>query len=280
MNPVLVVIVSYNNPHLTLAAVDSAANQTIPTEVIVWDNNSPDAEVAHILSNHWFPANVTVEYCSSNLMWSPAVNAAVHLYRRADHEFLCFSNNDLTFNPDTMERMVAVLNHKGAGLAGPMGSGVGGPQDYATHKEAFLAAGHGADEAFRAQPPHRVSFLMGVCMFTSFVAWDEVGPLDAAMPLGADDHDYSLRMKEAGYGLWVDPGAMVKHKCHATESASQWTEFGAASWKRFNEKWAGYFFDEQEAKRCHWDGKYEPGWESGTGWLSPEKRKIIYAQRR
>lgn len=275
---VLVVIVSFNNVHYTIKATESAARQTVPTDVVVWDNNSPDPRVMDGLARSRFPSNVHLEFHKNNILWTPAVNAAIDQFG-AGHDFICFMNNDIALPRDAIERLLETANEPDVGLVGPMGWALGGPQDYATHKEAWLAAGKGADEAFRAQGPIRVPYLVGACVLLPKTTWDTVGRLDEDMPLGADDHDYSLRVKQAGLKLLVDPRVCVEHAGHASGSAPEWGEWGSRSWDAFNSKWAGYFVDTEEAINCHWSGIYRPNWDLGTGWLSPPERALINAKR-
>lgn len=35
-----------------------------------------------------------------------------------------------------------------------------------------------------------------------------------------------------------------------------------------------------EAKKSHWDGVYHPGWEVGTGWMTPEQRQVVWDNRK
>jgi GT2 family glycosyltransferase len=101
------------------------------------------------------------------------------------------------------------------------------------------------------------------------------------MPLGADDHDYCLRVKQAGYKIMVAYSAFVSHKSHSSyrRARDTWDEWGGKSWEAFNKKWAGYFFNEEEAKRAHWQSEYTEGWETGTGRLSPEERAEVWSRR-
>ena len=118
-------------------------------------------------------------------------------------------------------------------------------------------------------------------MLVSRECFYDVGMLDNDMPLGADDHDYCIRAKAKGWTIWVVNSAYVDHVGHASFSKAKktWKDAGELSWKRFNEKWDGYFYDEEEATKAHWAGTYTPGWDIGTGWLSPEEREKVYEDR-
>jgi N-acetylglucosaminyl-diphospho-decaprenol L-rhamnosyltransferase len=269
---VLAVVVSYNNWRLTEKAVRSAAAQTQPTDVILWDNASTDGSARELLLRD-FPPNVTMVFNDTNVFWTPALNKAVSTFWDGQ-DYLAFMNNDVELPPQCFHGLVTIFdNEPTAGMVAPMGSMIGGAQDYASHKEAALAQGI-SEADFRASGPKRCNYLVGACVMVRKAAWDAVGPLDEKMTLGADDHDYSIRLKHAGHSLWVDPSEPIEHAGHASGDSPAWEAHGSPSWEWFNQKWAGYYRTEEEAIRSHWNCWYESGWDKGTGW-----DEEIYAER-
>jgi GT2 family glycosyltransferase len=281
MADVFCVIVSYKNPGHTMNAITSAAAQSLPTRVIVWDNNSPDGS-GEVLANRPWPDNVEIVQSPTNLLWSPAINAAVRDHWDGER-LLAFMNNDITLPPRAFGILETIFRqHPTAGMVAPMGWNLGGPGDYATHKAEWASQNPRTPENwFDKEPPRRATYLIGACTLLPKSVWDTVGELDEEMPLGADDHDYSLRLKEAGYSLWVHPGVCIDHAGHASGHEPEWDAWGGKSWARFNEKWAGYFAGstDEEPINCHWNGWYVPGWDKGTGWLSEADREAVWRER-
>lgn len=250
MADVLMVVVSYNGLEHTKVAVESLREQTIPVKIVVWDNASNDG------TQEWLAeqSDIIVHLSKDNLLWTPAINRAIDQYSEVE-SFIGFMNNDLWIPPDGLHRMVNIAADPQVALVGPMGSNIGGPQDYAHHWGAWtdIASDLSMLQTNIAQrPPKRTSYIIGACVILRREVWDELGPLDEDMPLGADDHDYSIRAKQAGYKLMVAQNVFVEHVGHATGEEKEWSEWGKKSWEAFNKKWVGHF-TELEAN-IHWSG--------------------------
>ena len=174
-------------------------------------------------------------------------------------------NNDVQLPGATFRNLEIIFDtDPKAGMVGPLCPALGGPQEPLSAQYRPRALGSN-------MMPFRAAFLLGACLMYRKEVFDEIGPFDETMPLGADDHDYSIRMKHAGYHLWVQPNVCIWHKGHASDGP-EWDEWGGKSWGAFNEKWGGYFATEEEAIKCHWGGEYFPEHEVGTGWSEEEYR--------
>jgi len=268
----LIIIVSYNDAVNTVKTVGSVLGQG---RIVVWDNGSNDGTPDKLIKA--FGPTITVHPCEQNHLWTPAINKAVATYLEDDDDAIIMSNNDIHYYPDTIETLRAAMAPD-IGLVAPIGAGLGGMQDFAhwypEHQQPYKFA--------KTLPVKRVATVVGACLLVPATVWNEVGPLDPTMPLGADDHDYALRVKEAGYKVVVQQAAYVGHASHASFPKAQdvWREWGGKSWESFNTKWAGYFLNQEEAVKCQWGYAYHEGWEIGTGWLTPEERDPIWEHRR
>lgn len=268
----LAIVVSHNNEELTHRCVGSLKHQA---RVVVWDNNSSDATVEILKRHH---PEVTVHSHPENILWTPALNWAMDQYH-VDEEFILFSNNDIQYGTNTLFHLKVPFQRGEVGITAPSGSRLGGMQDFGYH---WPLPSNMDPERWRvSRPDVRANFVVGAAMMITKEVWETVGRFDESMPLGADDHDYCLRAKEKGYQIWVVSSAYVEHAGHASASTAPevWEEWGKKSWEAFNKKWEGYFFNEEEAKKCHWEAKHTPGWEIGTGRLSPEERAKVWALR-
>lgn len=263
-----VVVVSYNNLELTKRAVESLQAQTYPTRVAVWDNASTDGTAEWLWEQQGeFDWTVSGE----NVLWTPAVNGGMEKWWRGE-EFVGYMNNDAAPLRHTVERMVELLQRPEVGLVAPSMERIGGPQDIANCEGHDIVRQGGFVETNIAHlPPKRVNFVMGAFAMLRKEVWDAVGPLAEDMPLGADDHDYAIRLKEMDYQIWVAQNTFCRHGGHASARTGKaaeiaWKDWGAKSWAAFNEKWAGYYATEEEATKCHWAGDFHEGWVKGTGW--------------
>lgn len=278
MSDTLVVVVSYNNAHLTKAAIESLNNQRYVPDVIMWDNNSNEGQKA-ILTEIRPTTNITKIFSPKNLLWSPAINLTLSKFSKG-YKYIGFMNNDIMLPPHAIEFFRGFLDMEGTGVVGPMGSCLGGIGDYVSHMTRFINSLKGNEEDFQKLPYIRGTYLVGACCFMLKNTWDEVGPLDSSMPLGADDHDHAIRVREKGYGIYSLPSVYAQHVGHASGGEKEWNEWGQKSWDSFNKKYEGYYRTRAEAILCHWNSLYVPGWEVGTGWKEDVVREPIYEIRR
>lgn len=266
MTDVLVVVVSYNGLEYTMRAVDALRAQTVPVHIVVWDNASTDGTAQWLKQQ----ADIDTVFSTDNVYWTPAVNKGIEKFLGPEH-FIGYMNNDAAPLPHTVERMLRLLRVTPIGLVAPAMERIGGPQDVAncTSHNRVIAGGD-IEKNIEGLEAKRVSFVLGAFALMTRAVWEKVGPLDEDMPLGADDHDYCIRVKEAGFQIWVAQDAYCRHGGHKSAevagAAKIWDDVGARSWERFNTKWAGYFATEEEAIKCHWGGTYLSGWEKGSGW--------------
>lgn len=269
----LAVIVNYNDEVNLLRCIDSLQGQA---RIVVWDNASTDNSVTQTRKK--FP-NVEIHESPNNVLWTPALNATIGTYLQ-EETYILVSNNDILYYPGIVENLERVAAQPDTGIVAPIGSALGGMQDFATR--------HGKGERIRhpyvfcqSLPDLRVAYVVGASAMFRADVYREIGPFDNNMPLGADDHDYCIRLKQAGYHIMICQSAYVSHKGHASgkKAKSSWDEWAKKSWTVFNEKWAGYFHNKEEAVKCHWAAEYHPGWDAGTGWLPEHERRAIWNER-
>lgn len=273
MDDVLMVVVSYNNANLTVDCLNALMRQKdVSLNVVLWDNSQNQdtiREVTAQVPKEMLNNSLTIVDSEENLLWTPAINRAVRQFYSGE-KFIGFMNNDILLHEDTVARMVKGLHeHINGGIIAPMGSALGGPQDWASANGEWPIGVTNLDQMndfLKDRPVKRVTYVVGACCLVPAYVWKEVGELDPSMPLGADDHDYCMRLKDAGYHILVSQNIYANHTGHASGGSSGWNEWGGKSWEVFNQKWAGYYATEEEAIKCHWGGDYVPGWDGGTGW--------------
>lgn len=274
---VLVVVVAYNNVELTKRCVAALQTQTQETRFIVWDNASTDG------TGEWLENQDDVEYHLSdeNLYWTPAINAAVEKCY-AGERYIGWLNNDAAPARTCMARLTQSIEARPEiGLCAPVTAAIGGPQDVVSNPDVHrvLNRGGNVESEIAAFPSRRVTFVLGACSMTTAAVWEQVGPLDPDMVLGADDHDYSIRVKEHGYEVHVIQSALCDHVGHASAKSGQegqaaWNDLGGKCWDVFNKKWAGFYATEEEAIKAHWGGEFHPEFIHGTGWANEQRATL------
>jgi rhamnopyranosyl-N-acetylglucosaminyl-diphospho-decaprenol beta-1,3/1,4-galactofuranosyltransferase len=277
---VLVVVVSYLHTNILDFCLAHLSNQTHSNiDIAVWDNcgNSSMLESKY--------PNVSFTFSEENVLWSPGVNRCIEKNIKDRHKFILIMNHDIMLPSVAVERLVNnfALAEDNPGIIAPAGSGIGGLQDYVSNKQIPLHSDWSLDlqDKIKNFDLIRSNYAIGAIQMIDRNLYDLIGGLDEGMPLGADDFDYCIRAREAGFSIWVAYNIYVNHICHVTGDSDAWNEFGGLSWKRFNEKYDGYFASEQEAIGALWGGVYDPNYPLGSGLSVDEKinRGILYVSR-
>jgi GT2 family glycosyltransferase len=195
-----IVIVSYNSSVVLPGCLDTVPAGTV---VIVVDNASEDgsadlaaARGARVIRN------------TANRGFTVACNQGAAAAAPADVLFL---NPDARLEPGAMERLAAALAaFPEAGAAGPMLVDETG--------ETRLRDGSALHDRPSGPPlplPEGICcwpLLTGAALMVRRQAFEAVGGLDEAIFLYHDDDDLSLRLRQAGWSLLVEPAARVFHE--------------------------------------------------------------------
>lgn len=166
MNAILIPV-RINLP-MTQACIASALSQSIPVEVWVVDNGSPDC-------GPWLrsqPLNLIERAAPQGLsrLWNVMLS---FLFR--DHDHVLVINNDIELHPAAYESLLAT------GL--PFVTGIG------VSDHSLM---HGPNPQSRSPHPDFSCFLIHRSV------WECIGPFDEEMVNYASDGDYHLRMDRAG----------------------------------------------------------------------------------
>jgi GT2 family glycosyltransferase len=195
-----VVIVTYNSAAVLPGCLDSLPPGT---PVVVVDNASDDSSAA-IAAAH----GATVLRQDRNLGFGTACNRGAAAVPGAD---LLFLNPDARPEPGALERLAATLAaFPDAGAVGPLLHGDDG--------RPGLRDGSPLHDRPEGPPlPSPVGpccwpLLTGAALLVRRAAFDTLGGFDEAIFLYHEDDDLSLRLRQAGWSLIVEPGARVFHE--------------------------------------------------------------------
>ncbi|NLW55846.1 MAG: glycosyltransferase family 2 protein [Firmicutes bacterium] len=247
-----IIIVNYNaQPYLERCLAQIANNTDRPHEVIVVDNHSTDQSVPFLLKGK--QQGLRVIFNPENRGFAAACNQGI---KAATGHFLVTMNPDVFVPPQWLSRLIWHLTaNPRCLLVGPKGRGIGGRQragllNYSRKLEA-------ADRKF-ARLYHRQSeptkFLIGCLVLFNRRLIEKIGYFDENLPLGADDFDLSLRIRQHGYELRVAKDLLIDHTVHASFHRSDPAEnerLADASWAHFHRKW------QQELQKYGWERLFE-----------------------
>jgi glycosyltransferase involved in cell wall biosynthesis len=218
---VSVIIATRNRAVLLTQTLDALARQTWPhdrLEIIVADNGSTDGTRAAVEAAAARPDAPAVRYLSvANPGKSFAVNAA---FDRARGDILAFTDDDVLPEPDWIARLSAAFAETGAdfvagrilprweasppswlspALYGVLAIPDGGDRRQAIPSPENAVMPIGANMAVRARVVARVGGLR-----------TDLGKLDGTLRTG-EDHEFFLRMLDAGFRGTYEPTAVVHH---------------------------------------------------------------------
>jgi GT2 family glycosyltransferase len=220
--PVDVVVVSYNSSSHLRAAVGPLAGRP-GVRVVVVDNASADGSLEAV-------ADLPVERIAlaDNRGFAVGCNAG---WREGSAPAVLFLNPDARIDPTSLERLVQVLNgDDSVALVGPrIVDAAGGlepsqrrfPALRSTYARAFFLHrlfphAEWSDELIRdgrayerAASPDWVS---GACMLVRRSALEAIGGFDEGYFLYCEDIDLARRLRDAGYGVRFEPGAVAVHE--------------------------------------------------------------------
>lgn len=233
MKKLTVIVLAWNGLELTRATLDSLARCRVPSgwkaHVLVVDNASTDGT----------PAALAAEYPWAELLALPenrrfagGNNAGLERALEQGADAVMLLNNDVQADPALYEKLLAALGEDPrAGAAAPL-------IYHAAPTDRIWYAG-GACEPWLAYSAHRAirerdrgrfrsieetGYLTGCCLLATAEAWRKVGFLDERYFIYAEDADWSLRARAAGYRLLFVPTARLWHMVSASSggAANAW----------------------------------------------------------
>ncbi len=247
---VAVIIVNWNQRDLLLEAVESVVNSSwSKIKVIVVDNASGDGSVDAV--RQAFP-EVEVIVNDHNLGFGEGSNQGLELAINEEIEYVLFLNNDATLDVETVTGLIDLLERKPeAGAAAPYifyydrrdviwyGGGEGsrwrGRIGHRFLRQKFIADKHKAETT---------DYLTGCAFIARTEVLKSLGGFDTSIYLYSEDVDLSLKLRKAGWQLWVQPDAKVYHRISVT-SGGELSPFKAFHRARSNmiivKRWAEWW---------------------------------------
>ncbi len=225
-----VIILSFNTRNYLIRCLESIEEQDLSIhdgrlEVIVSDNGSSDGSI-HEVQNR-FPWVKLLEN-KRNIGFAAGNNKAIE---KAKGELILLLNSDTVVFPDSFEKLVNFMDRqKDAGAATAKLVLPDGALDLASHRgfptpwNAFtyffkleqlfpnipiFSGYHQTWKDFDAI--HQVDAISGACFMVRRKVVRKVGLLDERFFMYAEDLDWCLRIKEAGWKIYYNPDARVVH---------------------------------------------------------------------
>ncbi len=269
MKTLAVVVLNWNGLADTRALLASLAHCAAPAgwqaRVLVVDNGSTDGSVTALRRE--FP-DVEVLALPENRRFAGGNNAGLAHVLAQGADAVMLLNNDTEADPQLYERLLLALEQEPrAGAAAPL-IFFAQPLDriwYAGGR-CNVGLGHTSHRGLRARYTGQyrsvedTGYLTGCCLVAPRAVWETVGLLDERYFIYAEDADWSLRARAAGFRLLFVPTARLWHKVSASAGAN-------SPWKIYQRVRAnGTMF-----------GRHARGFERLTWWLAFAAQQKAFA---
>lgn len=229
MRTLAVVVLSWNGLALTRDTLASLAGCRVPEgwrlHTMVVDNASSDGSPQMVRDE--FP-HAELIALAENRRFAGGNNVAIARALEQGADAVMLLNNDVLADPDLLVKLLAALaEHPEAGAAAPL-------IYFAPPTDRIWYAG-GRCTPWLAHSSHRgihesdhgqyrtlepTGYLTGCCLLATAEAWRKVGLLDESYFIYAEDADWSLRARAAGYTLLFVPTARLWHRVSASSGGA------------------------------------------------------------
>lgn len=136
----------------------------------------------------------------------------------ATSDLVLFQDNDIRLSPDTATRLVShVREHPETCVVAPRVVYEVDPEivqfDSADCHFLGLMYTRNADQPLHAlaTTPAQTSSMVSACFLFNRSVWRGNSLFDESLFFNLEDHDFGVRLALAGYSLWVQPAAIVRH---------------------------------------------------------------------
>lgn len=217
-----VVIVNHNGAAWNLPCLESLLKQQeVQVRVIFVDNASTDDSLRAV--QQYYGDRIEYVLLPTNILFAAGCNKGMEqaLASGATHVFLL--NNDTIMETDCLSRLVACLDaHPEAAGVQPVLTRMDDPERTASAGCCLSRMG-GAWDRDNGRPladmPQETFPVAGITGGASIWRGDvlrRIGLFEPSFGMYFEDVDLSLRARKAGYALYTEPAARVRHKVSAT----------------------------------------------------------------
>jgi GT2 family glycosyltransferase len=215
---VTIILVNWNGKAVTLDCLASLRALRYPHyRVMVVDNGSTDDSISAIRGA--FPG-VDIVALGENRRFAGGNNAGMRKAFEEGTELVLLLNNDTLVDPEVLLHLVDRFRREPAcGMVAPkiyyadapdVIWFAGGELSFWTgtmRHTGIRETDHGQYDLVK-----EIGYATGCCLLTSRAVIEQVGMMDEAYFMYAEDADWSLRVRRAGYRILYEPRARVWHK--------------------------------------------------------------------
>jgi GT2 family glycosyltransferase len=259
---VAILMTCHNRRDTTLRCIrevlESTASAPLRLSVVLVDDASSDGTPEEVARS--FPS-VVIEHGDGSLFWNRGMHRAQQAAVQSDPDFLLWLNDDTIVVPRALSTLLATYEKLKAMhgcevvVVGATADGESGQLTYG----GLVAASRLRKFNFRKLPiasePRECGAMNGNIVLVPRAIYQSVGSLDPVFEHAMGDIDYALRVREAGFRVFVAPG--IQGYCSANKVTGthldsklsmreRWLKFKGrkglpfASWRHFVRQHAGW----------------------------------------
>lgn len=225
-----IIIINWNTRDMLADCIDSIWHHAdgLKLDIIVVDNASSDGSQAMLRESY---PDVQLIANQDNVGFAKANNQAMQI---AEGRYFLLWNSDAFAQPDSLQALLRLAEAQpqagliGAQLRNQDGSFQASHTPFPTLWQEFLiltALGrrmygnsypsHGPEAE---HGPQQVDYVEGACMLVRREAYEQVGGLDEGYFMYAEEVDWCMSIKRAGWQIWYQPASKVTHLGGASSS--------------------------------------------------------------
>lgn len=213
-----VVVLNWNGREVLRECLGSLVDSSYPAlDIVVVDNGSSDGSGDFVAAE--FP-NVDLIRNARNAGFCAGNNQGVRKLLQRKCDYFLILNNDTTVHRQCIGQLVArAESARDIAAVSPKilfwrpGDRIwfaGGTFNFWTGRNGHI--GYRKLDRARWNIAKQIDFICACAMLVSRRAWQEIGGFDELFFRSAEDLDWSLRCRRAGYRLLYEPQAVVRHR--------------------------------------------------------------------
>lgn len=227
------VVLCHNHVDMTKKFMQSVLSELDSTyDVYLLNNGSTDDTMSYLVdltkNNTDTQPGIYVQHSDKNLGFAGGNNLVIKsllknneelakLHHNAENFYsnVIFINNDTLITKKAIEKLIEINNaDKNIGATGPISNMAGGSQGVQVQGLTEANYKEYADKLASTQKVNVVNtfLLIGFCLCVKTNVLKKVGLFDEQFGLGMwEDNDYSLRLRKAGYKLYIVKESFIYH---------------------------------------------------------------------
>jgi GT2 family glycosyltransferase len=214
-----VVILAWNQLNETLECIESiTASCGIFPYIILVDNGSTDDTSSVILSH--YGSLVKVIRSNINLGVSKGYNLGIKHALELGSDYIIITNNDVIFDPCMMLNLINFANRDSKiGIVSPLILNYYNPKKiwmigarWRKFPPTLKMIAYNETLNNNYKKPMELHYVPSCCYLITRNAISDAGLYDEGYFIYFDDWDYSVRIRQAGYTIWLCPNAIALHK--------------------------------------------------------------------